>query len=84
MTFLAALRLDRVDLRWLIDGPINDERFHRYIGKVLPHVARGHFPVRGASAGVNELARVCRALSKRNGTAKHAEHLARPNGRNPT
>lgn len=27
MTFLAALRHDRVDAPWLIDGPINGERF---------------------------------------------------------
>ncbi|TIX52180.1 MAG: hypothetical protein E5V26_00580 [Mesorhizobium sp.] len=27
MTFLAALRHDRVDAAWLIDGPINGERF---------------------------------------------------------
>jgi hypothetical protein len=27
MTFLAALRHDRIDAPWLIDGPINGERF---------------------------------------------------------
>jgi transposase len=35
MTFLAALRLDRIDAPWLIDGPINGERFRIYIDKVL-------------------------------------------------
>ena len=35
MTFLAALRLDRVEAPWLIDGPINGERFRLYIEKVL-------------------------------------------------
>ena len=35
MTFLAALRLDRVDAPWLIDGPINGERFRLYVEKVL-------------------------------------------------
>lgn len=35
MTFLAALRHDRVDAPWLIDGPINGERFQLYIEKVL-------------------------------------------------
>jgi transposase len=35
MTFLAALRYDRVDAPWLIDGPINGERFRLYIDKVL-------------------------------------------------
>lgn len=35
MTFLAALRHDRVDAPWLIDGPINGERFQLYVEKVL-------------------------------------------------
>jgi putative transposase len=35
MTFLAALRLDRVEAPWLIDGPINGDRFRLYIEKVL-------------------------------------------------
>ncbi|TIX85441.1 MAG: IS630 family transposase, partial [Mesorhizobium sp.] len=35
MTFLAALRHDRVDAAWLIDGPINGERFRLYVEKVL-------------------------------------------------
>jgi transposase len=35
MTFLAALRLDRVEAPWLIDGPINGERFRLYVEKVL-------------------------------------------------
>jgi transposase len=35
MTFLAALRHDRVTAPWLIDGPINGESFRLYIYKVL-------------------------------------------------
>ena len=35
MTFLAALRSDRVDAPWLIDGPINGERFRIYVERVL-------------------------------------------------
>lgn len=35
MTFLAALRRDRVDAPWLIDGPINGERFRLYVETVL-------------------------------------------------
>ena len=35
MTFIAALRLDRVDAPWLIDGPVNGERFRLYTEKVL-------------------------------------------------
>ena len=30
-----ALRLDRVEAPWLIDGPINGERFRLYVEKVL-------------------------------------------------
>jgi transposase len=35
MTFLAALRHDRVEAPWLIDGPINGESFRLYVDKVL-------------------------------------------------
>ncbi len=35
MTFLAALRQDRVDAPWLLNGPINGERFLAYVEKVL-------------------------------------------------
>lgn len=34
-TFIAALRHDRVVAPWLIDGPINGERFLIYVEKVL-------------------------------------------------
>lgn len=35
MTFIAALRHDRVDAPWLIDGPVNGERFRLYVEQVL-------------------------------------------------
>jgi transposase len=35
MTFLAALRHDRITAPWLVDGPINAEAFRLYIEKVL-------------------------------------------------
>jgi transposase len=35
LTFLAALRHDRIEAPWLIDGPINGERFRIYVEKVL-------------------------------------------------
>ena len=35
MTFLAALRHDRIDAPWLLDGPINGELFRLYVEKVL-------------------------------------------------
>ena len=33
--FLAALRHDRIDAPWLVDGPINGERFRIYVQDVL-------------------------------------------------
>lgn len=35
MTFLAALRHDRIDAPWLLDGPINGEKFRTYVEQVL-------------------------------------------------
>jgi transposase len=35
MTFLAALRHDRVDAPWLINGPINGQSFRTYVEEVL-------------------------------------------------
>ena len=34
-TFLAALRHDRIDAPWLLDGPIDGESFRTYVEKVL-------------------------------------------------
>ena len=34
-TFLAALRHDRIDAPWLLDGPIDGETFRVYVEKVL-------------------------------------------------
>ena len=35
MTFVAALRHDRIEAPWFLDGPINGERFRLYVEKVL-------------------------------------------------
>ncbi len=35
MTFLAALRQDRIDAPWVLDGPINGESFRTYVEKIL-------------------------------------------------
>jgi transposase len=35
MTFLAALRHDRIEAPWFIDGPIDGESFRLYVEKVL-------------------------------------------------
>jgi transposase len=46
MTFLAALRHDRVTAPWLLEGPINGESFRLYIDKVLiPTLHRGDIVV---------------------------------------
>ena len=42
MTFIAALRFDRISAPWIIDGPINGELFTLYAEKVLaPTLAKG-------------------------------------------
>jgi len=42
MTFIAALRLDRISAPWVIDGPINGELFTIYAAQVLaPTLAEG-------------------------------------------
>lgn len=40
MTFVAALRHDRIDAPWLLDGPINRQRFLLYVQKVLAPTLR--------------------------------------------
>ena len=35
LTFIAALRRDRIDAPWVIDGPISGETFLLYIEKIL-------------------------------------------------
>jgi len=42
LTFIAALRHDRVDAPWVIDGPINGELFLLYVETILaPTLAQG-------------------------------------------
>ena len=42
MTFIAALRYDRISAPWVIDGPINGELFTLYVETVLaPTLAKG-------------------------------------------
>jgi transposase len=40
MTLLAALRHDRIDAPWLLDAPINGDRFLFYVEKVLAPTLR--------------------------------------------
>jgi putative transposase len=42
MTFIAALRHDRIEAPWLLDRPINAERFQAYVENILvPTLRRG-------------------------------------------
>jgi transposase len=46
LTFIAALRHDRIDAPWVIDGPINGEFFRLYVEQVLaPTLAPGDIVV---------------------------------------
>lgn len=46
MTFIAALRRDRISAPWVIDGPINGELFTLYVEKVLaPTLAKGEIVI---------------------------------------
>jgi hypothetical protein len=48
LTFLAALRHDRVDAPWLLDGPIDGESFKTYVEKVLvPTLKPGDIVIQG-------------------------------------
>ncbi|MGH8526249.1 MAG: IS630 family transposase, partial [Gammaproteobacteria bacterium] len=41
-TFVAALRLDRIDAPWLLEGPIDGESFRTYVKRVLlPTLRKG-------------------------------------------
>jgi len=45
-TFLAALRHDRIDAPWVLDGPINGESFQTYVEKALaPTLRKGDIVV---------------------------------------
>ena len=45
-TFIAALRHDRVDAPWVIDGPVNGDAFQVYVERVLvPTLSRGDIVV---------------------------------------
>ena len=40
LTFIAALRCDRIDAPFVFDGPINGEAFHLYVDRILAPVLR--------------------------------------------
>jgi len=51
MTFIAALRHDRIDAPWLVDGPINAECFLTDVESVLVPTLKSGDLVRGCSPG---------------------------------
>ena len=60
MTFLAALRRDRIDALWVFDGPVNAEIFRTYdeqAPSVLSLIAASDFARRDARSGSRTMAR---------------------------
>jgi hypothetical protein len=55
MTFLAALRHDRVDAPWLLDGPIDGESFKTYVEKVLLSIIHENDPPKRGRARLREV-----------------------------
>ncbi len=52
MTFLAALRHDRIDAPWLLDGPINGASFCTYVETaLLPTLRHGDIVIPGSGPG---------------------------------
>ena len=48
MTFVAALRHDRIDAPWVLDGPMNGDSFKTYVEKVLaPTLSSGDVVIMG-------------------------------------
>ena len=59
MTFLAALRHDRIAAPWFLEGPIDGDSFQTYIAKVLKNIT---FPTHAklVHAAINGLTRLAR------------------------
>ena len=62
MTFLAALRHDRIDAPWFIEGPIDGESFRTYVDKVLVPTLRPGDIVVMDNLGSHKSARVRRLI----------------------
>lgn len=61
-TFLAALRNDRIDAPWLLDGPIDGESFAAYVEQVLRPTLRPGDIVVMDNLGSHKSGRVRRAI----------------------
>ena len=62
MTFLAALRCDRVEAPWLLDGPIDGDSFRLYVERVLVPTLRPGDIVVMDNLGSHKSAAVRRAI----------------------
>ena len=62
MTFLAALRCDRLEAPWLLDGPIDGESFRLYVERVLVPTLRPGDVVVMDNLGSHKSAAVRRAI----------------------
>jgi putative transposase len=68
MTFLAALRHDRIDAPWLLDGPINGELFLTYVTDVLVPTLAPHDIVMMDNLGSHKSTAVRQAIRKAGAT----------------
>lgn len=64
MTFIAALRHDRIDAPWLLDAPMNAERFLTYVEKVLAPTLRPDDLVIADNLSSHKSAAVRRAIRR--------------------
>jgi putative transposase len=64
MTFVAALRHDRIEAPWLLDGPINGAKFRLYVEQVLVPTLRGNELVIMDNLGSHKSRAVRRAIRR--------------------
>ena len=77
MTLVAALRHDRIEAPWLLDGPMNGERFRVYVEKVLVPTLLPKY-----SPDLNPIEQVFAKLKhlRRNAAARTAEAVSQTIG----
>jgi putative transposase len=68
MTFIAALRHDRIEAPWLLDGPINGEMFLIYVTEVLVPTLRPRDVVMMDNLGSHKNIAVRKAIRKAGAT----------------
>src|SRR5712671_6478185 len=79
MTFLAALRHDRIDAPWFIEGPIDGDSFRTYVAKVLlPTLRPRRYRCPGQSRQPQKQSRASAHSLRRRQTLLPAKILTRP------